>query len=198
MDNNEIQMEDMLYFKHDFINHMYVIKMYLEMGLIHKGVSYINRILDYSDYKSDNYTTGNTELDIVVLQKINKIRNIGTHVEVNCDIAKDIELDMFNLMTILGNLLDNCFEALINADVKELILDIEVIESYVYICVTNTHSNKIVSNLEEIATTKVDKKDHGIGLRSCRKCVEENGGIMEIYYDENDFNVDVKLPILNK
>ncbi len=198
LQNHAEQIEEMLYFRHDFLNHMYVIKLYLEMGMVDKSLAYINKLMKHTDSKMEDFTTGNVELDIVMSQKLYKIKDIGAKVKLNCSLTENVKFDVFDIMTIIGNLLDNCYEALLKAEIKELIVDIEVIDDIMYISITNTYSEEVNKDEENIITSKDDKKNHGLGLKSCRKCVEKNRGTMDIYYDENDFNVDIKLPLLHK
>ena len=46
-----------------------------------------------------------------------------------------------------------------------------------------------------LQTTKVDSKNHGIGLLNVKEAVERNNGHMDIQYDEKKFKVTVLLPL---
>lgn len=45
-------------------------------------------------------------------------------------------------------------------------------------------------------TTKADKKNHGIGLRNVRETVEKNQGKFLWEYKENEFKVEIALPLI--
>ncbi len=192
------EINDIKCFKHDFKNHMYVLKMYLELGMVDKGLDYINRMVDETSDIDPKFYTGNTEVDIVLSQKLKKIQNINTDIDFMYTLPSGLKFDPFDVMIILGNLLDNAYEALINTEDRSILLDINLVDDIIYININNTHSNKIKMNEDEIATSKTDKGNHGIGLGSVKRCVYKNHGEIEITHNKDDFNVYLKIPLSNE
>lgn len=187
---------DIRIFKHDILNHIQLIKIYIEMDNKEKGLKYISRMLrEMEKYK--HYTiTGNIDFDIILSSKIDKIAKLGTIIDLDSELPEDLEFDIFDVMTVVGNLLDNAYEALLKAQQKRLSLSINAIEDNLKIFISNTYNNIIERNDDVFITTKSDKSEHGIGLKSVVSCIEKNNGDIDIEYTEDEFFVEATLPLL--
>ncbi len=193
----EIQCRKELHcFKHDFINHVNVIQMYIEMNMSEKAIEYINKLTKFMESHSFNCVTGNTEFDIIISKKLERMREMGVELDVEAFLPEIVNVDIFDIATILGNLLDNAHEALQQAQIKKLSLDINLIDNELNIIISNTHSNIINQFNDEIFTSKKDFENHGLGLSSVKNCVNKNNGNINVSFDENYFTVEVYIPIL--
>lgn len=183
-------------FKHDFKNHIHVIKSYMEMEMQDKSVSYINDINGFVDDATHNNITGNVNVDIAIDSKIKNIQKLGASVNIDASIPKDIEFEMFYIITILGNLLDNAYEALLNTEVKECFIVLNCISDNLYIMISNSHSNKLSTVNKKFITTKNDKSsEHGLGLGSVKKCVSKLNGTINIMPNKELFKVEIVIPM---
>ena len=97
----------------------------------------------------------------------------------------------FDLCMVLGNLLDNSYEALYHQTVgetKRFSLKMHYERGMLYIKITNTYSGslrKVMKDKEQIyLTTKRDTSQHGNGLSHVKKMVQRYGGEVKI----NDSN----------
>lgn len=182
------------FFKHDFVNHVNVIRSYIEMGMLDKSLNYIDKLIGFTNEFDFSHITGNTEIDIVLNNKISKIKAIGTEIEIMASLPEELEIDIFCLTTLLGNILDNVYDALIFTKDKRLLCDINIVDDNIHINVANTHCNEILCNGDTILSTKIDKSEHGVGLSSIRNCVEKCNGCIEISYDSFEFFIDISVP----
>lgn len=184
-------------FKHDFINHINIIKLYIQMDMVDKSVDYIDKLLDFvDDHSVCQKITGNLEIDMLVSSKIKKIYEIGCDIDIESNISEKLKIDIFDVVSVLGNLLDNCYEALINANEKRLSLDIDVVNDNLYIAILNTHNNTMVEENNNILTTKqFDAENHGIGIKSVRNCIKKYDGKMMIEYDDKEFYTEIYIPL---
>ncbi len=185
-------------FKHDIYNHVFVIKTYIEMGMVEEGLQYIDKLVKYTDDFDFRDITGNTEIDIILRSKIAKLESIGVEMDILAKLPERINMDIFDITVMLGNLLDNAFEALIFAKEKRLQLDINIVDNSLYINIANTHSNQIIKVGNLIKSSKKSEiRKHGLGLRSVKCSVLKYKGEMDISYDESEFNVDIAIPLEN-
>lgn len=189
--------QDLKAFRHDFVNHVNVVKLYLQMGMVDESINYIDKLSEFVDESGiSTKITGNLEIDMLMSSKIQKLYEIGCKIDISSNLTAQLKLDIFDVVSILGNLLDNCYEALINTKEKRLSLDINVIYDTLYVSIVNTHNNKMLKCGDDILTTKtVDAKDHGIGIKSIKNCVKKHNGKMVIEYDENEFITEISIPL---
>lgn len=192
--------QDLREFKHDFLNHINIIKLYLQMGMVDKSLDYIDKLANFVD-KSSTYQkiTDNLELDMLLSSKIKKIHELDCEIDISSNVNSKLNLDIFDIVSILGNLLDNSYEALINAKEKRLSVDINIIYDNLYICVINTHNNSMITYGNDILTSKKeDTQNHGIGIKSIKNCVTKNNGEIIIEYDDKEFSTEIYIPLKNE
>lgn len=94
-------------------------------------------------------------------------------------------MDDSDLVTILGNLLDNAVTAAEQSNQKKVSLETAVRNLYDVIVITNTCHQPPVSSGNLLITTKEEKRLHGIGLHSVAKALKKYGGDFDWEYDAN-------------
>lgn len=186
---------ELKYFRHDFVNHIHIIKMYLDMDCAEEATKYIYKLINFVEDNSYKPITGNLEIDMVLSHKIAKIEKLGAEVDICASIPQKIDLDVFDIVTVFGNLLDNAYEALICTNEKRLSLDINLVDDNLYIMISNSHNNSISFCDNLIVTSKDNAIDHGIGISSVKHCVDKNSGKIDIVFDSEEFTVEICLPI---
>ena len=113
----------------------------------------------------------------------------------NCKIIvpQDLPQSASDLCVIIGNLLDNSIEAVKEIKSKKII---DIILKYEhkrsYINVKNAYEGQRIKNKEgKFVSSKSDKRSHGVGLKSIKRIVEKNEGVLIINTDNNIFDVTV-------
>ena len=97
--------------RHDYRNHIQVLKTYAEKGDLEAVIAYLN------DLEKDLYTvdmvikTGNPMTDAIMNSKIALANDRGIRVEADAHIPALLKISAVDLCTILGNLFDNAIEA---------------------------------------------------------------------------------------
>lgn len=113
----------------------------------------------------------------------------------------DVDLSFIrlpDLYALLGNAIDNAIEyAGSQKDPAMRIINLRIDQKdlFVGIQVTNPYSGHILSPDELPKTNKPNPQDHGFGLRSMRYLAEKYGGAMEYSTIENQFTLQILLPI---
>ena len=142
--------------------------------------------------------SGNSVLDALLTQKKLFCAEHGTALLVHAD-GKALEaISARDICTIFGNLLDNAAEAVMKLqDPKERIIQVEVGRTgeFLLIRVENRCGEDVIVSAEGLPrTTKRDKAEHGIGLKSVRLTAEGLGGSLNLSSEDGWFTAGVLLP----
>lgn len=113
--------------------------------------------------------------------------------------TKNCNIDMFDLCTIISNLLDNAIEAVVKVDEDSRYIDVtfRYDDLMLYFDVCNPYAGELHISQNVIVTKKVSQ-NHGYGLLNVRKSVELYNGSMDIKTDNNTFEVLIALVNKNK
>ena len=98
-------------------------------------------------------------------------------------------IDDLDKISMIGNLLDNAFEAVAKCD-NEKIVRFEIShgnQGYLTIKIINTFKVEPTKLGDGYITDKQDKRNHGVGIKRVRKLAEKYGGMFESKIDENMF-----------
>lgn len=186
--------------KHDYKNHMSVIKSLLDNENFDELKKYVNNICNkISEIEKLNYTE-NIVINSILSFKIDEIKESCIKYEFNIKIPKDLNINSVDITIILSNLLDNAIEAC-KRDSKTLNkyinLDLMFKDNLLIIKCKNSFDGFINEKGKNIITRKDNKVDCGIGIFNVENVVKKYNGFMEISYDENNFNVDISLIMPN-
>lgn len=160
------------------------------------AVNYIKELWDHVEIVK-YAATGNDILNYVLdtkaafaqERKINFTYQIGDNLSF---------LNDFDLITILGNLLDNAVEAQEFVNDKWVNIRISRNKDIIILQVKNPYNeSKVQVNENIIITSKIDKKNHGLGLRNVQKCCEKYDGCLKITNSTSIFTVTVILVNVN-
>ncbi|MCD7920272.1 MAG: GHKL domain-containing protein [Clostridiales bacterium] len=142
--------------------------------------------------------TGNRALDIVLTEK--SLQCEGRHINMTCmaDGSYLDFLDKIDLYTMFGNALDNAIEAVSKLeDRAQRVIQVAVYteKELLMIRVRNYCQGKVplVDGLP--ATSKANKQDHGIGLKSIRSTAEKYGGDIAIQSTDRIFSLQILIPL---
>lgn len=107
------------------------------------------------------------------------------------NVPETINIDVLDLSSVLGNILDNALESY-NVNVLKPYIKIQIyyIKNMLYIEVENS----VESNRDKrLRTKKKDRINHGIGVRSIKEVALKYNGDVNIVSDSNTFRISVCL-----
>lgn len=179
--------------KHDLNNHLLAIELRIKNGKQEEALDYIHKI-------SQNITgvkvleTENETLNYIINSKIMTMERY--EIEFEYKILSSLkQLEVFDIVTIMGNLLDNAIEA--QSDLREnkyIKLYTEDIEGRTIIEIRNRcNRDKLTIKDGEFVSTKKDKDNHGLGLENVREVINKYKGEYKIDIQENEFVVWCKI-----
>lgn len=178
--------------KHDMKNHMYAIKNMAKNNMSKDIITYTNDILGKIEGEKVYINTGNYLIDGILNVKFEEIKNQGIDFKYDVKIPEGIKLPEFEVITILGNLLDNAIEGVGSIkDNRYIEVFISYKDSNLLIKIVNTFDGLVIKDNKGFVSRKGEKAYHGIGLENVREQVEKNNGYMNIDTGNCMFAVDL-------
>ncbi len=167
------------------------------------GNGKIDEIRDYiRDFEKELEETssisdcGNAGLDTVLNYMLEKA--VKKNIDLNLKIAvpEDIELSIYDMNIIIGNLLENAIEACEKIDFPKIDLLISFGKDSLFIEVGNTWNGKVMIKDGCPVTTKSPKEEHGFGIKNIKKVLEKYQHTFDIEALPERFTVKILMKIL--
>ncbi len=178
--------------KHDMKNHMYAIKNMAKNNMSKDIITYTNDILGKIEGEKVYINTGNYLIDGILNVKFEEMKNQGIDFKYDVKIPEGIKLPEFEVITILGNLLDNAIEGVkLIKDNRYIEVFISYKDSNLLIKIVNTFDGLVIKDNKGFVSRKEEKTYHGIGLENVREQVEKSNGYMNIDTGNCMFTVDL-------
>ena len=182
--------------RHDFRQILITLKNMAELG----NTDAVNAYLaDYMRELPTNETliyTKNNAVNAVLNFYAAQAKNEGIDVSFSIDIDKWQILSDVELCTMIGNLLENAIDAAKNADDKERFIELTMTTHggcWLYIVETNGFDGNIKRKSGEYYSTK--RNGRGLGIASIKSTVEKYNGQVEFSHDEQEFYVNIAIPL---
>ena len=178
--------------KHDMKNHMYAIRNMAKNNMSKDIITYTNDILGKIEGEKVYINTGNYLIDGILNVKFEEMKNQGIDFKYDVKIPEGIKLPEFEVITILGNLLDNAIEGVKSIkDNRYIEVFISYKDSNLLIKIVNTFDGLVIKDNKGFVSRKEEKTYHGIGLENVREQVEKSNGYMNIDTGNCMFTVDL-------
>ncbi|MBQ5996148.1 MAG: GHKL domain-containing protein [Clostridia bacterium] len=177
---------------HDYKNHLFALG---QMSDNAEVKSYIEKISGEIQKAGKGCDSGNHTLDILLNKYITESERKGISFEYDVKLANLGFVEDYDLVTIVGNLLDNALEAAEQSAEKKITLNTAKVNTYDSLTVTNSCDTPPDKNLK---TTKKNKQMHGLGIKSIQKAVKKYEGELEWEYDESEKTFSITIILLSK
>jgi signal transduction histidine kinase len=180
---------------HDLNNHLEVLYQMIVSGRLDEAGAYISRIGEPVKELLRKNFTGNDMIDVIISSKKQTAEQLGIKVSVDAGFPANTHIQINDLCTILGNLLDNAIEGSKHAQHARICLKIRPVHQFVVIKVSNTivKPPQMDKSTGRLVTKKEDQTRHGWGMRSVKTTLEKYNGTMKYQYDESEFKITVML-----
>lgn len=191
----EKQNDNLRAYAHDAKNHLSTIKNLNDNPEVEMYISkMIERLAEYGKVCH----SGNHTLDVVIDKYVTEcdLNNIAFEFDIKNNNLSQVE--PYDLVAILGNLLDNALEAAEQSQDRIISIETDFRNNFSVIIVSNScDKNPQLSNSELPVTTKSNKRLHGFGLKSVRKTIKKYNGDIAFYYDKTAKTFVVTIMIEN-
>ena len=172
--------------RHDVKLHLATLESYIKNNS-EEALAYIGYLVG-DVAKSEMYSdTGNISLDSIINFKLSSAKDLK--IELDIFAPAEIGIENHDIVTIVGNLLDNALEAVANLSDKFINMQITYQKGNLLIRVENPFEGVVN---KDFATLK-SGDGHGYGLRNVREAVDKYNGTLIINHDEGVFVVKVML-----
>ena len=176
-------------------NHIEALYRYLEKDRTAEAVQYLESLRSPIEAVTQHFWVGDEAVDYLINSKLTLAASREIQVNCNIEYPQHTNIRSVDLVTILGNLLDNAFEAVdgTEGNLRFINLIVRRINEMLVIKVENGCNATPAEAGGDLQTSKTDKTLHGWGLQSVRTAAERYDGIIETEYSNHTFRAVVTL-----
>lgn len=185
-------------FRHDFKNHTIVLNAMLEQGDVDGAKRYFDGIAGDVSGVTPRFTTGNSVVDSLL--------NIKSAAAAACETEIVFEgmipangVEPKDMCVCVGNLIDNALEACaaLQTDARKTVsFSAGVKNSSLLIAISNPAKQRGGQKKDALpATTKSDKRSHGIGLKNVRDIAKKYNGTLQLHAEGGMFTAELLLEL---
>jgi len=124
-------------------------------------------------------------LDVIMNYYLYLAKKENIEFVVSGKLAGKMPLEMFDITTLMGNILQNAMEAAEKADVPRIRVELMEHKKEIFIVVSNSTAGRINTKKDFLRTSKKDRENHGFGLKNI-------AGTVERYHGEYDMESTVE------
>ena len=191
----ERQNNNLMVYAHDTKNHLQAIRNMTDDENI---IEYLERLSADLNKYSRQALSGNHNLDVIINKYITECEIKGVEFTYDVRLSNLSGVQMFDLVSILGNLLDNALESAEKSTGKSINLQTDHRNTYDVIIVTNSCDTKPVTQGNVLKSSKANKKQHGLGIKSIKSSLKNYSGDYNWEYDEKNKEFISTVMILTK
>lgn len=178
--------------RHDFKNHLIALEELSKSNERTDLQEYFEKLGREYQLSDDSICTGNKILDGLMNHKLKIMMATGADIHTKMEIPENIDVNSFDLVVVIGNLLDNAIESLSKQKKGSFKMEISYRQGMLLIHAENTFEGEIIRKGEMLISTKKNASEsHGIGLSNVRRVIEKYNGEMMIDTENNLFNVHI-------
>ena len=191
--NNIAREESLRIIRHDMKHHMNEIAYFAEQSDIDKIVDYVKTISDELGSVTQTVNSGVAAIDGVMNCMVQKAKDCGINTNLHITVPENMKLSIFDMNILLGNLFENAIEAAKKCDNSYIEVDIKYSQSNLFISFKNTYDGNIDITKGDLVTTKEDRENHGLGIKSVKKVIKKYDGAIDFATEENVFIVNANI-----
>lgn len=159
----------------------------------------INEIRQAIDIYDSTINTGNEAVDVVLTEK--SLFGSQNNIKMACMIDGSIlnKIGIIDIYTILGNAIDNAIECVIkviDSELRYISINIFKENNFIMIVIENFCEKEPLFKDGIPVTTKENKDDHGIGIRSIIYIVEKYNGCVNVKWKNKKFSLKILIPAI--
>jgi sensor histidine kinase regulating citrate/malate metabolism len=162
---------------HEYARHLQSLQALIGMKHFDQALEYINDITQLPENSAGTYDVGHAALNGLVNAKQNSAhKNLDFQVDVKSS-WHDVNLPSWQLSSLVGNLLDNAFEAAENDPQPKVVLSFDRTADCHVVAVANNGSKiKDSQEIMEVGFSSKGSPERGYGLNIVKGIVQDNHG----------------------
>lgn len=181
--------------RHDYRNHIQVLKSFAEMGDLEALQKYLEELDEDLNTVDTVIKTGNQMTDVILNSKISLARSKKIQVTADASVPAALTTAEIDLCIIIGNLFDNAIEASMELPEEERMIRVymDMKNTQLYMSFTNrTAGKKLKKERGRFVSSK--GAGHGYGLVRIDAIVERYQGYLSRNSEEGAFTTEILLP----
>ena len=181
--------------RHDYRNHIQVMKVYAAKGDMEAIKAYLDKLDTDLSTVDTVVKTGNPMADAILNSKISLARSKHIEVKADAHVPYKLTTSEIDLCVIIGNLFDNAIEASLALPENERLIRVymDMKNTQLYISVTNfTAGKKLIKHDGRFASTK--GQGHGFGLVRTDNVIKRLNGYISRNSEDGAFTTEILLP----
>ena len=181
--------------RHDYRNHIQLLKMYAQNGDLDAIRAYLDALETDLTRVDTVVKTGNRMADAILNSKISLAKSRHIPVQADAHIPVKLRMSELDLCVILGNLFDNAIEAslALPEDQRLIRVYMDMKGTQLYISFTNFTAAKKQRKLgQRFATTKGE--GHGFGLVRIDNIIDRLDGYLTRNSEDGAFTTEILIP----
>ena len=181
--------------RHDYRNHIQVMKAYLVQGETEALGEYLDALVNDLSAVDVAIRTGNRMADAILNSKISLARSKNIRVTVDANIPVALRTSEIDLCIIVGNLFDNAIEAsyALPEEQRSIRVYMDMKGTQLYMSFTNRTALKKQKKIDgRFRTSKGE--GHGFGLVRIDNIVQRYDGYLRRESEDGAFTTEILLP----
>lgn len=181
--------------RHDYHNHMQVMKAKLSLGDLDGMGVYLDQLERELDRVDTLVKSGNLMTDAILNSKLTLARRNNIQVNCKAKLPERLPMEDVDLCVILGNLLDNAIEACqkLEEDSRTLRLYMAVNKGQFYLSLQNSAPQELDFDARHYITSK--RGNHGLGMKRVKAAVDKYQGYLNLANEPGIFAAEVTMPL---
>lgn len=173
--------------RHDMKHHIREINDLLTKNKVEEAKSYLYQMNGEILNAQNVYNTGHEAFDGILNYYAEKYANKALKLKVSVAIPENLNINIFDVNIVLGNLLDNALENAISS--TEVDFSLKYNAGVLYISMSNLYEGNIKRVNGNIVSRKGE--NHGLGLGNVKRIVDKYDGTVVMECDNGRFDIDV-------
>ncbi len=179
--------EELRKFRHDYIKQITTLQQIAEGTDMDRVRVYLEQIAGEKIKSESFFLTNHLVCDAILNRYGDACRKQKMKISVEGKFPEHLHIPEVDLCVILTNGLQNAFEAASLCKEGEISVKVENRENFVTISIRNSTLQKPQRQGDGLATTKDDKRNHGIGTRNMADAARKSGGMVEWNLEEEGY-----------
>ena len=184
--------QDIRKWRHNYRNHLQVLKSYVESGDLPAIKKYLTELEEDLHSTSPVIRTGNKMTDAIVNSKVSLARSHQIAVILDVNVSSVLGIKEIDLATIIGNLFDNAIEASLTLPEKERMIRLymDMKGKKLYISFTNLTAQKKQPRFGGLFVSSKGS-GRGLGLISMDAIIEKYNGYLSRNSEDGAFTTEI-------
>jgi len=182
-------------FRHDINAHLSALESCIDEKDYDELQNYIDRMKEETQNRKAQSYSGYAAVDTIIAEWHEKALKEEIAWEWKGKLREDLKIELFDLCVLFSNILSNAVEAAEKTEIGEeryIKVSIGSFRGRTSIRVTNTCINSSSQRMN-LRTSKVDKENHGFGMKNIKRMVEKYNGEIVYNFKNNVFSIEVTI-----